>query len=64
MFRYKRDPREFGLPPRAAGGGEDYVSGIPRRLLNESNYEVTVRCSRTVPASRSAVLPSPSLVIR
>lgn len=42
MPRYKRSPHEFGLPPRAAGGGEDYVAGIPRNLLNDFNREVTV----------------------
>jgi len=42
MPRYKRSPHEFGLPPRAAGGGEDYIAGIPRNLLNDFNREVTV----------------------
>ena len=41
MPHYKRSPYEFGLPPRAAGGGEDYVAGIPRNLLNDFNMEVT-----------------------
>jgi|TARA_B110000208_G_C11758754_1_gene426103 hypothetical protein len=42
MTRYKRSPREFGLPPRSAGGGKDYIAGIPRNLITDFNREVTV----------------------
>ena len=49
MPRYKRSPHEFGLPPRAAGGGEDYVAGIPRNLLNDFNMEVTQEVTPEVP---------------
>ena len=49
MPRYKRSPHEFGLPPRAAGGGEDYVAGIPRNLLNDFNMEVTQEVTPVVP---------------
>ena len=50
MPHYKRSPYEFGLPPRAAGGGEDYVAGIPRNLLNDFNMEVTQEVTQEVPA--------------
>lgn len=49
MPHYKRSPHEFGLPPRAAGGGEDYVAGIPRNLLNDFNMEVTQEVTPEVP---------------
>lgn len=57
MPRYKRSPREFGLPPRAAGGGEDYVAGIPRNLLNDFNREVTVVIPKD-PVNVSSAPPS------
>ena len=50
MPHYKRSPYEFGLPPRAAGGGEDYVAGIPRNLLNDFNMEVNQEVTQEVPA--------------
>ena len=57
MTRYKRPPHEFGLPPRAAGGGEDYVAGIPRNLLNDFNREVTVVIPKD-PVNVSSAPPS------
>ena len=59
MPRYKRSPREFGLPPRAAGGGEDYVAGIPRNLLNDFNREVTV----VIPKDPVNVSSAPLLLV-
>ena len=57
MPRYKRSPHEFVLPPRAAGGGEDYVAGIPRNLLNDFNREVTVVIPKD-PVNVSSAPPS------
>jgi hypothetical protein len=40
--KYKREPEDFGLPPRAAGGGSDYIAGIPKHLLNDANIDVVL----------------------
>ena len=37
VSKFKREPHEVGLPPRAAGGGPGYVHGIPIDLLNSKN---------------------------
>lgn len=40
--KYKREPEDFGLPPRSAGGGSDYIAGIPKHLLNDANIDVVL----------------------
>jgi len=57
MTRYKRSPHEFGLPPRAAGGGKDYIAGIPRNLLNDFNMEVTQEVTQEVTPEVTPVVP-------
>lgn len=57
MPRYKRSPHEFGLPPRSAGGGEDYIAGIPRNLITDFNREVTVVIPKD-PVNVSSATPS------
>lgn len=40
--KYKREPEDFGLPPRAAGGGPNYIAGIPMQLLTDDNIDVVL----------------------
>ena len=40
--KYKREPEDFGLPPRAAGGGPNYIAGIPMQLLTNDNIDVVL----------------------
>tara|TARA_B110000008_G_scaffold276931_1_gene317193 strand:- start:960 stop:1184 length:225 start_codon:yes stop_codon:yes gene_type:complete len=40
--KYKREPDDFGLPPRAAGGGPNYIAGIPMQLLTDDNIDVVL----------------------
>ena len=40
--KYKREPEDFGLPPRAAGGGPNYIAGIRMQLLTDDNIDVVV----------------------
>ena len=37
VSKFEREPHEVCLPPRAAGGGPDYVYGISKNLLNCKN---------------------------
>ena len=42
VSKFKREPHEVGLPPRAAGGGPDYFHGIPKDQLNSKNVGVVL----------------------